>query len=68
MHKTKEPLFHIVKRGDMPWYFSWCIRAVAIFLALVCCGLAAAVMYGFLYLPDRKTFPKLYQKDGINLF
>ena len=23
----------------MPWYFSWCIRAVAIFLALVCCGL-----------------------------
>ena len=39
MHKTREPLFHIVKRGDMPWYFSWCVRAVAIVLALVCCGL-----------------------------
>ena len=39
MHKTREPLFHIVKRGDTPWYFSWCVRAVAIVLALVCCGL-----------------------------
>ena len=39
MHKTKEPLFHIVKRGDMPWYYSWCVRGIAIVLALVCCGL-----------------------------
>lgn len=39
MHKTKEPLFHIVKRGDMPWYYGWCVRGIAIVLALVCCGL-----------------------------
>ena len=39
MNKTKQPLFHIVKRGDMPWHFSWCIRATAIILALVCCSL-----------------------------
>ena len=26
------------------------------------CGLAAAVLYGFLYAPDRRTFPKLYNK------
>ena len=39
MNKIKQPLFHIVKRGEMPWYFSWCVRAVAIVLALVCCAL-----------------------------
>ncbi len=26
------------------------------------CGLAAAILYGFLYRPDRRTFPKLYKK------
>ena len=26
------------------------------------CGLAAAVLYGFLYAPDRRTFPKLYKQ------
>ena len=44
MHKTKEPLFHIVKRVEMPWYFSWCVRAVAIILALVCCGLISTIV------------------------
>ena len=44
MNKTKEPLFHIVKRGEMPWYFSWCVRAVSIVLALVCCGLITTLV------------------------
>ena len=44
MHKTKEPLFHIVKRGDMPWYFGWCIRAASIVLALICCGLITTLV------------------------
>ena len=44
MHKTKEPLFHIVKRVDMPWYFSWLVRAVSIVLALVCCGLISTIV------------------------
>ena len=44
MHKTREPLFHIVKRVDMPWYFNWCIRAVSIILALVCCGLISTIV------------------------
>ena len=44
MHKTKEPLFHIVKRVEMPWYFSWCVRAVALVLALVCCGLISTIV------------------------
>lgn len=44
MHKTKTPLFHIVKRVDMPWYFSWLVRAVSIVLALVCCGLISTIV------------------------
>ena len=44
MHKTKEPLFHIVKRGDMPWHFSWSIRATAIVLALICCSLITTLV------------------------
>ena len=44
MHKTREPLFHIVKRVDMPWYFTWCVRAAAIILALLCCGLISVLV------------------------
>ena len=42
----KEPMFHIVKRGDMPWYFGWSIRAVALILALVCCGIISTLVTG----------------------
>ena len=44
MHKTKQPLFHIVKRAEMPWYCSWGIRAAAIVLALVCCGVIGTLV------------------------
>ena len=44
MNKTKEPLFHIVKRGEMPWYFGWGVRAVSIVLALVCCGVISTLV------------------------
>ncbi|MBO7739709.1 MAG: ABC transporter permease [Oscillospiraceae bacterium] len=44
MNKTKEPLFHIVKRGEMPWYFSWGVRAVSIILALACCGVITTLV------------------------
>ena len=44
MNKNREPLFHIVKRVEMPWYFNWCVRAVAIILALVCCGLISTIV------------------------
>ena len=44
MNKTKQPLFHIVKRGDMPWHFAWCIRAAAITLALICCGVISTLV------------------------
>lgn len=44
MNKTKQPLFHIVKRGEMPWYFAWGVRAAAIVLALVCCALVSTLV------------------------
>lgn len=46
MNKIKEPLFHIVKRGDSPWYFSWGVRAAALLLALVVCGIISTLVTG----------------------
>ena len=46
MSKTREPVFHIVKRGEMSWRFSWAIRAAAVLLALVCCGVITTVVTG----------------------
>ena len=33
-----------------------------IWIVFICCGLMAAVLYSFLYGPDKRTFPKLYQQ------
>ena len=33
-----------------------------IWMVFMVCGLAGAVLYGFMYRPDKRTFPKLYQK------
>jgi simple sugar transport system permease protein len=44
--QKKNPLFHIVKRGSIPWYKSWGIRAAAILLALVVCGLVTTITTG----------------------
>lgn len=33
-----------------------------LWMVFIICGLVAAVLYGFLYAPDKRTFPKLYQK------
>ena len=44
MNKTKQPLFHIVKRGDMPWYFGWGVRAAGLLLALICCSVITTLV------------------------
>ena len=44
--QIKGPLVHIVKRGSMPWYGAWGIRALAIVLALVACALVTTVTTG----------------------
>ena len=46
MNKQREPMFHIVKRGDMPWYYGWAIRAAAIALAIIACGLISSLLTG----------------------
>ena len=46
MNKTRQPLFHIVKRGETPWYFGWGVRAISIVLALLCCGLITTLVTG----------------------
>ena len=42
----KEPFFHIVKRDALPWYQAVGIRAVAIVLALVLCGILTTITTG----------------------
>ena len=46
MNKQHNPLFHIVKRGALPWYKVWAIRAIAIVLALVACALVTTFVTG----------------------
>lgn len=44
--KTREPLFHIVKRDNLPWYKALGIRAIAVLIALVVCGLLTLMLTG----------------------
>ena len=41
---VREPLFHVVKRGNMPLGKAILIRALAIFIGIIlCCGICALV-------------------------
>ena len=44
--QNNAPLFHIVKRGALPWYQAWGIRAAAIVLALLFCALVPSLTTG----------------------
>lgn len=43
---NKQSLFHIAKRGTLPWYISAAIRGCAILLALIVCALVTMFMTG----------------------
>ena len=43
---NKQSLFHIAKRGTLPWYISPAIRGCAILLALIVCALVTMFMTG----------------------
>ena len=45
-NKTRTPLFHVSKRGLLPWYKTWAIRAAALLLALLACGLITTLVTG----------------------
>ena len=40
----REPLFHVVKRAALPWWHAWLIRAVAVLLALLFCGVLSYLL------------------------
>ena len=44
--QNKGPLVHISKRGSLPWYVSWGVRAAAIIAALIVCGLVCTLVTG----------------------
>ena len=44
--KTREPLFHVAKRGYMPKYQSWLIRIGSILAALVVCAFVTMLLTG----------------------
>ncbi len=44
--RNQEPLVHITKRGTLPWFVSWGIRACTIVLAMVFCGIITILVTG----------------------
>ena len=45
-NKVTEPLFHIVKRGALPFWQSTLIRALSIVAALIVCGVITIILTG----------------------
>ena len=45
-NKKRSPLFHVSKRGLLPWYKTWAIRAAALLLALISCGVITSLVTG----------------------
>lgn len=41
---SRAPLFHIAKRGAMPWYQAWAVRAIAILAAFVLIGILSQIL------------------------
>ena len=45
-NKQHTPLFHVSKRGALPWYLSWAIRGLAVILALLTSALVTNLLTG----------------------
>lgn len=47
MNKSNRgPLVHLVKRGSLPWYRAWLVRALAILAALIVCAVVTTLLTG----------------------
>ena len=58
---------HSVVSSLTQYLISFLLMATAsnyrlLWIVFIICGLVAAALYGFLYGPDKRTFPKLYEK------
>ena len=42
--KSHTPLFHVSKRGVLPWYKVWAIRGAGLLLAILVCGLITTLV------------------------
>ena len=42
----REPLFHVVKRDEMPWWYAWAIRVATIIIAFLVVGLFSMALSG----------------------
>ena len=43
---NEEPLFHVTRRKYIVWYKAWSIRAIAIIMALILCGILTTLTTG----------------------
>lgn len=43
---VREPLFHVVKRADMPWWMAWSIRVATIVISFILVGLLCVTVTG----------------------
>ena len=43
---VREPLFHVVKRDDLPWWKAWLIRVATIVIAIFLVGILSVVVTG----------------------
>ncbi|MCR5085857.1 MAG: ATP-binding cassette domain-containing protein [Lachnospiraceae bacterium] len=43
-HPVKEPLFHVVKRDALPWYWAWTARILSFAFGVLLCGIVATVI------------------------
>lgn len=40
----RTPMFHIVRRKELPWYRAWLIRIIAVVMGLVLCGIVTMLL------------------------
>ena len=45
-NKTRTPLFHVSRRGLLPWYKAWAIRLAALVLAMLLCAAVTTLLTG----------------------
>ena len=65
---TRDPLFHIVKRTDLPMWKAWLIRGIAVVASLIFCGVLILLftgknpleMYGYMFDGSFKTPAKTW--------